>query len=69
MPIRAARQVAANSPQFVFPVLEEGQRLVAILAKSGFLRPLPRQLILVDHNELSQAVKGAEELPIIEVLV
>jgi len=23
---------------------------------------------LVDHNELSQAVKGAEELPIIEVL-
>jgi hypothetical protein len=67
-PIRAARQVAANSPQFVFPVLEEGQRLVGILSKSGFLRPLPRRLILVDHNELSQAVKGAGELPIIEVL-
>jgi manganese-dependent inorganic pyrophosphatase len=68
MPLRAARQTAANSPQFVFPVLDQGKRLVGILAKSGFLRPLPRQLILVDHNELSQAVKGAEEVPIIEVL-
>jgi hypothetical protein len=58
MPIRAARQVAANSSQFVFPVLDEGKRLVGILSKNGFLRPLPRQLILVDHNELSQAVKG-----------
>jgi len=68
MPLHTARQLAANSPHFVFPVLDEGKRLVGILAKSGFLRPLPRQLILVDHNELSQAVKGAEELPIIEVL-
>ena len=68
MPLHTARQLAANSPHFVFPVLDEGKRLVGILAKSGFVRPLPRQLILVDHNELSQAVKGAEELPIIEVL-
>jgi manganese-dependent inorganic pyrophosphatase len=68
MPIRAARQVAANSPQFVFPVLDAKRQLVGILAKSGFLRPAPRQVILVDHNELSQAVKGVGELPIIEVL-
>jgi manganese-dependent inorganic pyrophosphatase len=67
-PIRAARQVAANSSEFVFPVLDAQNRLVGILSKSGFLRPVPRQLILVDHNELSQAVKGAAELPIIEVL-
>jgi manganese-dependent inorganic pyrophosphatase len=67
-PIRAARQVAANSSEFVFPVLDGQKRLVGILSKSGFLRPVPRQLILVDHNELSQAVKGAAELPIIEVL-
>jgi manganese-dependent inorganic pyrophosphatase len=68
MPIRAARQVAANSPQFVFPVLDGERQLVGILAKSGFLQPAPRQVILVDHNELSQAVKGVGELPIIEVL-
>ena len=67
-PIRSARQVAANSSEFVFPVLDAKNRLVGILSKSGFLRPIPRQLILVDHNELTQAVKGASELPIIEVL-
>ncbi len=62
-----AREEAASSGQFVFPVLEEGQ-LVGILSKSDFLKPIPRQLILVDHNELSQAVAGADKLPIVEVL-
>ncbi len=42
--------------------------LVGILSKSDFLREIPRQLILVDHNELSQAVRGADKVPIIEVL-
>ncbi|XHR28498.1 MAG: putative manganese-dependent inorganic diphosphatase [Chthoniobacteraceae bacterium] len=61
------REEAASSGQFVFPVIEEGQ-LVGILSKSDFLKPIPRQLILVDHNELSQAVAGADKLPIVEVL-
>jgi manganese-dependent inorganic pyrophosphatase len=39
-----------------------------MFSKSDFLKTVPRQLILVDHNELSQAVKGASEIPIIEVL-
>ena len=29
---------------------------------------VPRQLILVDHNELTQAVRGADKIPIIEIL-
>lgn len=39
-----------------------------ILTKSDLLKPSPVQLILVDHNELSQAVDGAEEVDIIEVV-
>ena len=39
-----------------------------MLTKSDFLKTVPRQLILVDHNELTQAVHGADRLPIIEVL-
>ena len=62
-----ARDAAAASSQFIFPVVEEG-RLVGILSKSDFLKTIPRQLILVDHNELSQAVKGAETVPIAEIL-
>lgn len=62
-----AREEAAESAQFIFPVIAE-DRLVGILSKSDFLKTIPRQLILVDHNELSQAVPGADEVPIIEVL-
>jgi manganese-dependent inorganic pyrophosphatase len=66
--LRAARQTAANAPDFVFPVVDKNNRLMGILSKSDFLQPVPRQLILVDHNELSQAVRGANENAIIEVL-
>ncbi|MBV9299862.1 MAG: putative manganese-dependent inorganic diphosphatase [Verrucomicrobia bacterium] len=67
-PLRSARHVVADSSEYVFPILEPDKSLVGILTKSDFIKPIPRLLILVDHNELSQAVKGADELQIIEVL-
>ncbi|HYY29317.1 MAG TPA: putative manganese-dependent inorganic diphosphatase [Chthoniobacterales bacterium] len=67
-PLKSARHIVAASSEFVFPILESDKRLVGILRKSDFIKPIPRQLILVDHNELSQAVTGADELQIIEVL-
>ncbi|MFV0337128.1 MAG: putative manganese-dependent inorganic diphosphatase, partial [Chthoniobacterales bacterium] len=68
MGLKEARRMVAMSPQFAFPVLDEEGRLIGILSKSDFLKPIPRQLILVDHNEMSQAVQGAEVLPIVEIL-
>ncbi len=68
LPLEAARARAASAPDFVFPVLDGEQRLLGVLTKSDFLKTVPRQLILVDHNELSQAVHGADRLPIIEVI-
>lgn len=63
-----ARHIAAESAAFVFPVLDDDGKLVGILSKSDFLKELPRQLILVDHNELTQAVRGADKVPIVEIL-
>ena len=63
-----ARQLAAQSAAFIFPVIDEHGTLVGILSKSDFLKEVPRQLILVDHNELSQAVRGADKVPIVEIL-
>ena len=68
LPLAEARAQVALSPQFAFPVIEEDRLLVGILSKSDFLKPTPRQLILVDHNELSQAVSGAAELSIVEII-
>lgn len=67
-PLEEARRTAAMSSQFAFPVVAEDGHLVGTVSKSDFLKPVPRQLILVDHNEMSQAVHGAEEVPIVEIL-
>ena len=66
--LKSARHLVTSSSEYIFPILDDDKRLVGILSKSHFIKPIPRQLILVDHNELSQAVKGAGELQIVEVL-
>ncbi|MEX1120112.1 MAG: putative manganese-dependent inorganic diphosphatase [Terrimicrobiaceae bacterium] len=68
LPLAEVRSQVAMSAQFAFPVLDDDGLLVGILSKSDFLKPVPRQLILVDHNELSQAVSGAGDVPIVEIL-
>jgi manganese-dependent inorganic pyrophosphatase len=66
--LEEAREKAASSRHFVFPIIDENRVLVGMLSKSDFLKPVPRELILVDHNELSQAVHGAEKVRIVEIL-
>lgn len=63
-----ARRLAADSAGFIFPVQDDAGQLVGVLSKSDFLKKIPRQLILVDHNELTQAVRGADRVPIVEIL-
>ncbi|WP_372719872.1 putative manganese-dependent inorganic diphosphatase [Novipirellula sp.] len=67
MPVEAARQQIFRSSQTVFPVLDNG-KLFGVLSKSDLVNPPMPELVLVDHNELSQAVQGAEDAIITEVL-
>jgi manganese-dependent inorganic pyrophosphatase len=67
-PLSAVRAEAAASGFAVFPVTDAEGRTVGILSKADFLKPVDRQLILVDHNELSQAVQGADEVEIVEII-
>lgn len=65
----AAVKPAAGTSNFqAFPVIDDKKRTIGILSKSDFLKRVDRKLILVDHNELSQAVHGADEVEIIEVV-
>lgn len=63
-----ARHKVQRAQQFMFPVLDDHGQLVGVLSKSDLVNPPKSQLILVDHNELGQAVPGAEEAEILEVL-
>jgi manganese-dependent inorganic pyrophosphatase len=48
--------------------VEEDGSIAGIATKSSLLTRIPYALILVDHNELGQAVPGAESVEIIEVI-
>ena len=67
-PLHEARVRAASSTLQAFPVLDGEERTVGMLSKSDFLKPFERKLILVDHNELSQAVNGADQVEILEII-
>ena len=67
-PLAAVREEATSSGYLVFPVLDTEGQTVGIISKTDFLKNVSRKLILVDHNELSQAVKGADEVEIIEII-
>lgn len=63
-----ARGVVERSSQPVFPVTGDDGRLVGYCFKTDIINPPKQQLVLVDHNELAQAVAGAEDAEIVEVL-
>jgi len=67
-PLSTVRPQATASGFLAFPVVNAEGCLVGILSKTDFLKPVERKLILVDHNELSQAVLGADEVEIIEII-
>lgn len=67
MPIEDARQQIVRSSQVVFPVFDDDD-LIGVLSKSDLINPKQHELVLVDHNELAQAVEGADSANIIEVL-
>jgi manganese-dependent inorganic pyrophosphatase len=43
-------------------------KVIGVATKSHLIKSSPKKLILVDHNELSQAVPGAEKVEILEVI-
>ncbi|MCF6179274.1 MAG: DHH family phosphoesterase, partial [Geopsychrobacter sp.] len=49
-------------------VVDDDGRIIGIASKSHLLKNAPVRLILVDHNELGQAVPGADKVEIVEVI-
>jgi len=66
--LETVRAMAGASNFQAFPVIDDKKRTIGILSKSDFLKKVDRKLILVDHNELTQAVHGAENVEILEVV-
>lgn len=61
------KKFASGAPHALLVTTDRGQ-LEGILTKTDVLRPTQTRLVLVDHNEMSQAVPGADEVTITEII-
>lgn len=50
------------------PVINDTGQLTGIVTRSNLLKKVSKRLILMDHNEISQAVDGAEKSEICEII-
>lgn len=51
-----------------YPVLDAGNKVVGTCSRYHLLRPRRKAVVLVDHNEASQSVKGLEQVELREII-
>ncbi len=66
--ISKIRQVLQDSPIRRLPVVDANNKVIGIISEHDLTNEPNIQIILVDHNELSQAVEGIENYKIQEVI-
>ncbi|WP_026506691.1 putative manganese-dependent inorganic diphosphatase [Butyrivibrio sp. MC2013] len=66
--IEDIQDVMAKVRHRYFPVLDENDRYVGMISRRNFLGAARKQLILVDHNEGSQAVNGVDSAELLEII-
>lgn len=49
-------------------LVDGNNRLIGIITRTDLLQPIRKKVILVDHNEISQAVDGIQEAEILEII-
>ncbi len=62
------RDVTAKIRHRDFPIVDENQNYVGMFSRRNLLNTQKKQLILVDHNEKSQAVNNIDEAEILEIV-
>lgn len=66
--IRKIRPLLQNSASRSLPVVDDNGKLVGIISENDLLQDANVDIILVDHNEITQAVEGVENYSIREVI-
>lgn len=67
-PIDYARKIMADVRIRYFPVLDSEGKYAGVVSRRNLLNLHRKQVILVDHNEKTQAVEGLEEADILEII-
>ncbi|HWQ29389.1 MAG TPA: putative manganese-dependent inorganic diphosphatase [Negativicutes bacterium] len=51
-----------------FPVVDDDNNMIGMISRTSLINLQRKQVVLVDHNEMSQAVTGLEEAEILEII-
>lgn len=67
-PIEDARRVMASVRHRYFPILDKNGKYCGVVSRRNLLNLHRKQIILVDHNEKTQAVDGLAQAEILEII-
>ncbi|MDD3369600.1 MAG: putative manganese-dependent inorganic diphosphatase [Lachnospiraceae bacterium] len=62
------REVMAKKRHRDFPILDKKGKYVGMVSRRNLLNMTKKQIILVDHNEKTQAIEGVEDADILEII-
>lgn len=62
------REVVLQSRYRSYPILDENEKVVGTLSRYHLIRPRRKQVVLVDHNEVSQSVPGLAQADILAII-
>ncbi len=62
------REVVLQSRFRCYPVLDENEKVVGTLSRFHLLRPRRKRVVLVDHNEKAQSVRGLDQAEILGII-
>lgn len=63
-----AKEVMARKRFRDFPIVDNKGKFLGLISRRRLLNVRKKQVILVDHNEKSQAVEGIEEAEVLEII-
>lgn len=66
--LSTAAKIVSNSPYRTACVTDDEGHFIGMLSRNSFLEDVHKMVILVDHNEYSQAVEGIETAEILEII-
>ncbi len=66
--IKDIRSVMAKYRYQYYPVLNDSGKYTGLISQRNYLNANPKKVILVDHNERSQAVDGIDEAELLEII-
>lgn len=66
--LEEVRDVMSKKRYRDFPVIDKKGRFAGFISRRRLLKPRRKQVVLVDHNERTQAIDGIEEADILEII-